>query len=365
MGRWPLSVNAALIWLTWPGLVLVLTACAQARHDGPVSDHFDGREFHNAEPFPHRFSDLLGYIFKRDKIEWPRDESLPPVPLPPARVGPGELRLTWINHATVLMQADGLNLLSDPIWSERASPVSFLGPLRHHPPALAYESLPSIDVVMISHSHYDHMDFATLEKLRRDHDPLFVVPLGNRVLLAPLGIRRVVELDWWQGTTLANGCRLSAVPVQHWSNRRVLPSDRNLSLWAGFVLETAGGPLYFGGDSGYNDHYRQTRERFGPMRAALLPIGAYLPRWFMAYQHMGPVEAVRAHRDLESAFSLGIHWGAFKLSEEGRFQAVEELPAARRSQGVGADEFVAPALGAGYDVPPLPGYGEDRACGDH
>ncbi|MFT5033645.1 MAG: L-ascorbate metabolism protein UlaG (beta-lactamase superfamily) [Bermanella sp.] len=163
----------------------------------------------------------------------------------------------------------------------------------------------------------------------------------------------MVELDWWQATPLSNGCSLSAVPVKHWSNRRVLPSDQNLSLWSGFVLQTRGGPVYFGGDSGYGDHYQATFERYGGMRAALLPIGAYLPRWFMAYQHTGPEEAVQAHRELASAFSMGIHWGTFKLAPEGRFQPAEVLAEVHRAQGLGDEEFIAPGIGARYDVRPL------------
>lgn len=358
MGSRALLAGAAYLnshWLAWLALVLVLAGCSQARYDGPVSDHFDGREFHNEEPFPHTFSDLIGYVLKREPIEWSTDEQLPPRPAPRQRIDKGELQLTWVNHATVLIQADGLNLLTDPIWSERASPLGFAGPQRHHPPGVAFADLPPIDVVMISHSHYDHMDFASLERLHQAHDPLFVVPLGNGALLQPLGIDKVVELDWWQGTPLSNGCVLSAVPVKHWSNRRVLPSDRNLSLWAGFVLQTGAGPVYFGGDSGYDTHYLDTYERYGAMRASLLPIGAYLPRWFMAYQHTGPVEAVQAHRDLASAFSLGIHWGTFKLAPEGRFQPADLLSEARRAQAVAAADFIAPEPGARYDVPPLAG----------
>ncbi len=342
---------------TCPGLGLLvalalLGACSPARYEGPVSDHFDGRHFHNEEAFPHRFSDLLGYVFSREKIEWAEDAELPAKPQPLDRVGARQLRLTWVNHATVLIQADGLNLLTDPIWSKRASALGFAGPKRHHPPGIAFEHLPPIDVVMISHSHYDHMDFATLKKLRQFHDPLFVVPLGNAMLLASLGIERVVELDWWQATQLGNGCSLSAVPVKHWSNRRVLPSDQNLSLWSGFVLQTQAGPVYFGGDSGYGDHYLAAYERYGNMRASLLPIGAYLPRWFMAYQHIGPQEAIQAHRDLGSAFSLGIHWGTFKLAPEGRFQPAEVLAIVRAAEGLAVGEFIAPDIGSAYDIAP-------------
>lgn len=350
MGRRPLLVVTAL------SIVAGLFAgCAPTRYDGPVSDHFDGREFHNETPFPHEFTDLLGYLFRQERIEWSRDQTLPERPLPVPDVANGQLRLTWVNHATVLIQADGLNLLTDPIWSERASPVGFAGPERHHPAGIALEDLPPIDVVMISHSHYDHMDFPTIKRLHQVHDPLFVVPLGNAALLAPLGITRLVELDWWESVRLSNGCTLSAAQVQHWSNRRVLPSDRNLSLWAGFVLDTRAGPVYFGGDSGYNSHYRAAFDRFGPMRAALLPIGAYLPRWFMAYQHTGPQDAIRAHHDLQSAFSLGIHWGTFKLAPERRFQPAETLAAAVAESAMAPDEFRVPELGVAYEVAPLAG----------
>lgn len=357
MGRRALPVGTASL-ISGRALIVVtaialLAACSQARYDGPPSDHFDGQQFYNDEPFPHKFSDLLSYAFSREKFHWSHDEELPLQPPPAPAMGSGQLRLTWVNHATVLIQADGLNLLTDPIWSKRASPLGFAGPERHHPPGIAFENLPPIDVVVISHSHYDHMDFETLKALKREHNPLFVVPLGNRALLEPLGINKVIELDWWQSTQLTNGCSVSAVPVKHWSNRRVLPSDKNLSLWAGFVLQTAGGPVYFGGDSGYDEHYRATYERYGAMRASLLPIGAYLPRWFMSYQHTGPVEAVQAHRDLDSAFSMGIHWGTFKLAPEGRFQPAQMLPEARRAQGLADEAFIAPQIGAGYDVPPL------------
>lgn len=349
MGCRALSVGATVI----VALGLLLAGCSPPRYQGPVSDHFDGREFHNDTPFPHGFSDLLSYMFSQEDIEWPQDSEIAPGSPVLDRVGAGALRLTWVNHSTFLIQADGLNLLTDPIWSERASPVSFAGPKRHHPPAVPFASLPPIDVVMISHSHFDHMDFPTLKRLHAEHDPLFVVPLGNAVLLQDLGIERIVELDWWQGIALANGCVLSAVKVQHWSNRRILPSDRNLSLWAGFVMETRGGPVYFGGDSGYGSHYRETYARYGAMRAALLPIGAYLPRWFMAYQHMGPDEAVVAHAEIASQFSLGIHWGAFKLAPEGRFQAAEHLKGLAARGQIPSGPFIAPTLGTAYDVPPL------------
>ncbi|MHA7835724.1 MAG: MBL fold metallo-hydrolase, partial [Algiphilus sp.] len=260
-----------------------------------MNDHFDGTHFHNEAPFDVGLGDLLRFYASREPGEWVRNLEVPPASPPPARVDDGSLRLTFINHATVLVQVDGLNVLTDPIWSQRASPLSWVGPRRYRPPGIRFSDLPPIDVVVISHNHYDHLDIPTMRRLAAAHQPLFVVPAGDQVLLERAGIAPVLALDWWQSQRLANGCALTAVPVKHWSGRTL--GDRNLSLWAGYVIESAGGPIYFAGDTGYDDHFAEAYARFGPMRAALLPIGAYKPRWLTAYQHMDPTDAVRAHLD--------------------------------------------------------------------
>jgi len=321
------------------------------RYTGPVSDHFDGERFHNGTPFGKTAAELLRWRLSRKRGQWERDLRPHNQPRPPERVGEGGLRATWINQATVLLQADGLNLLTDPVWSDRVSPVQWAGPRRYRAPGIPFGDLPRIDVVVISHNHYDHMDAGTLRRLWREHDPVFVTALGDARHLRGWGLEKVVELDWDQSWTLPNGRPLTAARAQHWSGRA--GHDANRTLWMACVIGTAGGPVYFAGDSGYGAHFAEARRRHGAMRLSLLPIGAYLPRWFMAYQHMDPAEAVRAHLDLGSAFSLGIHYGSFELADDGQHQAVDDLHRALDAQGLPRERFHAAAFGRGYDVPAL------------
>lgn len=317
----------------------------------PRSDHFDGQHFHNGDgPFEKRLGEVLRWMWQRPRGLWrPLAHTVAPPPV--ARVGEGALRVTFIGQATVLLQFDGLNLLTDPLWSNRASPLSWAGPRRYRPPALRFEDLPPIDLVVISHNHYDHMDEATLRRLQREHAPRFVTALGNAAVLRRWGLSQIFELDWGGSWALPNGRRLHAEPAQHWSGRGL--NDRNRALWMSCVIETAGGPLYFAGDSGYASHFRAVRERHGPMRLALLPIGAYLPRWFMAYQHMNPAEALRAHLDLGAACSLGIHYGTFDLADDGPEQPAEDLRRALEEAGLPEDLFRPASFGLPCDIAPL------------
>lgn len=318
---------------------------------GPVSDHFDGERFRSLQPFEKTLGEVLRWMRHRQRGHWQRDLRPVDAPAPPPRVGEGRLRATFVNQATLLLQADDLNLLTDPVWSERVSPVQWAGPRRYRAPGVRFEDLPPIDVVIVSHNHYDHMDEATLRRLSREHDPVFVTALGNAEIMARWGLRRIVELDWGESWTMPNGRCLHAEPAQHWSGRG--PTDRNRALWMSCVIETAGGPMYFAGDTGYTGHFNAIRERHGPMRLSLLPIGAYLPRWFMAEQHMDPAEAVQAHLDLRSAFSLGIHYGSFDLADDGQQQPVIDLAAARSGRGIAEEAFEAAAFGIGREFPPL------------
>jgi L-ascorbate metabolism protein UlaG (beta-lactamase superfamily) len=330
------------------------------KHRHPPSDHCDGERFHNGDGLAggKSLGAVLRWMRERRRGSWTRDLTPPSQPPPPRHVGEGALRATFVNQATVLLQADGLNILTDPLWSERASPVQWAGPQRWRAPGIRFEDLPAIDLVVVSHNHYDHMDADTLRRLARTHRPRVVTALGNGAALAGFGLQDVVELDWQQSWTLPNGRRLWAEPAQHWSGRT--PADRNRALWMSCVIETAGGPLFFAGDSGYGAHFGAIRERHGRMRLALLPIGAYLPRWFMRYQHMDPAEAVQAHRDLGSAFSLGIHYGCFELSDEGQEEPVRDLLQALAEQGLDPRVFAAAMHGAGYDVPGLSAEGVDE-----
>ncbi len=332
-------------------MALLLAACASTRWQGPKSDHFDGKRFLMPAPFDIGALDLIRYWRESKPGVWTRDLDIEPGPKPVERVADGELRITFVNHATVLIQVDGVNILTDPIWSARASPLSFVGPERYRPPALRFEDLPKIDTVIVSHNHYDHFDIATLDRLNAAHQPAFLVPPGDGARLRARGYAKVVELDWWQSFTLPNGCAIHAAPSQHWSSRG-LPGDRNLSFWLAYVIGSHGGPVYFAGDTGYGAHFKAARERYGAMRAALLPIGAYLPRWLTEYQHVDPAQAVQAHVDLASATSRGIHYGTFSLADDGQTQPVTELAAAVAAQGLAAASFTAAEFGVADAVPP-------------
>jgi len=338
---------------------------AGPRYEGPPSDHFDGRVFTNQDPVAHgSVGRFLRWQLRRERGPWVAIPDAAPGPAPPEGVGPGRLRVTWVNHATALLQVDGLNVLTDPIWSERCSPVSWAGPRRVRVPGIRFEDLPPIDVVLVSHNHYDHCDLPTLRRLAAEHGPRFLVPLGLRALLEGEGIARVEELDWWAEAGLGDDPAVEAVcvPAQHFSNRGL--TDRNATLWAGWVLRTAAGPVYFAGDTGFGRHFAQVRDRFGPPRLALLPIGAFRPRWFMAAVHVDPVEAVRAHQLLGAGTSLAIHHGTFALGDDGQTEPAEELAAALADAGVSPGRFWTLEHGEGREVPPLPGLAVEVGAGD-
>jgi L-ascorbate metabolism protein UlaG (beta-lactamase superfamily) len=252
------------------------------------------------------------------------------------RLGEGEIAITFINHVTYLLQFQGLNVLTDPVYSERASPVQWTGPRRVRAPGVAFEDLPRIDVVLVSHNHYDHLDLGTLARLEHHHAPLVLTGLGNRAFLEEHGLRRVREFDWWDGMRHEVAV-YTYTPAQHWSGRGV--AGRSRTLWGGFVIEAGGCRLFFAGDTGYWRHFRDLRRRFGIMDVAMLPIGAYEPRWFMRDQHMDPDEAVRAHLDLGARLSIGTHYGCFQLTDEGIDDPLRELAAARRKHAVAEDRF--------------------------
>jgi L-ascorbate metabolism protein UlaG (beta-lactamase superfamily) len=317
-------------------------------YHGPVSDHFDGERFHNQVVFAHRsFADLIRWMWSRQPAQWQAVPAAEPGPPPPARGT--SLRATFVNHATVLLQTAEMNILTDPIWSMRASPIHSLGPSRVRPPGIRFEALPSIDVVLISHNHYDHMDLPTLKRLKAEHDPLFVVGLGNGVLLQREGIEKVSELDWWQRLDLSPSTAVSGVPAQHFSQRTM--RDRDKRLWLGYVIHAPEGELYFAGDTGMGPHFAQIRQRFGPMRLSLLPIGAYKPRWFMSAVHLSPREAVIAHKQLQSDYSIGIHYGTFRLADDSQNEPLSDLVQARKEEGVSDERFWVLGFGEGRFIP--------------
>jgi N-acyl-phosphatidylethanolamine-hydrolysing phospholipase D len=258
--------------------------------------------------------------------------------------------VTWIGHATVLAQLGGLNLLTDPMFSRRASPVSFAGPQRLVPPGLALHELPHIDVVLISHNHYDHLDEDSVVALNHQAGgpPLFVVPMGNAAWMAQRGIHNVVELAWWQQRRVG-AVQVVLTPAQHWSGRSL--TDRMDTLWGGYAVLAPDQHLFFAGDTAYSPDFADIRQHFVAQQAgrgfdiALIPIGAYEPRWFMANQHVDPAQAVQIHRDLGARLSLGVHWGTFDLSDEAPDQPPVDLTTAREQQAVASDSFFVMAVG--------------------
>jgi L-ascorbate metabolism protein UlaG (beta-lactamase superfamily) len=315
----------------------------------PVSDHFDGARFHNVPEVGSRgLGDVLAWqLFAKSGVPWPDWISTPPGEKPPARVTEG-VRITPIGHATVLVQFAGINVLTDPIWSERASPFSGVGPRRHRDPALRQEDLPPLDAIVISHNHYDHMDLPTLRALVPPGSPTKIfVPLGNAAFLAEQGIA-ATDLDWATGPESCaslGGLSVCAVPAQHHATRSL--TDENRSLWSGWYLRRGGSAesVYFAGDTGFGPHFHGIREPFGSPCVALLPIGAYLPRPFTRIHHMDPKEAVVAFDVLGAKHAVPIHFGTFDLSDEGVDDPTRELEASRTKGHV--RDFLFPGFGHG------------------
>jgi L-ascorbate metabolism protein UlaG (beta-lactamase superfamily) len=288
----------------------------QERNIGPrFPDHFDGKRFYNPD------APQAPWLF--DALRWKLTSRPEPSPSfisdvepssPPRRVEGGGLRATLVNHSTVLLQQPGSNILTDPIWSERPSPVSWIGPRRRRRPGISLEDLPPINAVLISHNHYDHLDLPTLRRLAARGESTFIAPAGVGRLLRSENIGPAHEMDWGESLSLP-GFTIHSVPAMHFSGRGIF--DRNMILWCGYVIESQDRLVYFAGDTAFGSHFAQIREKFGSPRLALLPIGAYEPRWFMAPVHMAPDEAVKAHEILAARTSIAIHHGTFRLSDEG------------------------------------------------
>jgi L-ascorbate metabolism protein UlaG (beta-lactamase superfamily) len=290
-----------------------------------IPKHFDGERFFNPDaPQARGFLDVLRWKLTSRPERGVRFVPDVAASKPPSHVEGDELQVTLINHSALLLQQSGAHILTDPIWSQRASPFTWIGPQRRREPGVRWEDLPRIDIVLISHNHYDHLDLATLRRLADRGQAQFVVPAGVERLLRSRNIGPVHELDWGESVALM-GATVHSVPALHFSARGIF--DRNRTLWCGYVIETGDRIIYFAGDTGFGDHFARIRERFGAPRLALLPIGAYEPRWFMSPVHMAPDEAVRAHQILGARTSIAIHHGTFQLADEGLDTAKEQLRA--------------------------------------
>lgn len=308
-------------------------------HRSP-SDHFDGKRFFNPtlpRGFHHSRRSVIK-MMREPRAPWPAWVENKGVPRLDAPLRDGEIAITFVNHATFLIQTAGATLLTDPMWSERASPLSRVGPRRVRRPGIAFDKLPRIDVVLLSHNHYDHLDIPTLARLRARFAPIVLAAAGDGRLLGPLRFPRLHELDWWDAVDIGAALAITFVPAQHFSARGLF--DRRVSLWGGYMIETRGRRVYFGGDTGYSTHFAAIRTRLGSPDVALIGIGSYEPRWFMKPAHMHPAEAVRAHRDLGSRASIGMHFGTFQLTAEAIDAPQAELKRALADIRVAETEFV-------------------------
>ena len=308
---------------------------------------------------------FLRWQWERLTRRLPLDPPPGALPLAESRVArprapAGEVRITWVGHSTFLLQLGGLNLLTDPVWSRRASPVQWMGPARFVPPGLAWEALPPVDAVLLSHDHYDHLDDPTVRRLHARFGAAvqWLTPLAYREWLEARGIPRVTERDWWDEAEIPGKegtVRAVCLPVQHWTRRTL--RGFNERLWGSWLLVAPDGrKVYFAGDSGYFRGFREVGERFGPFDAVLLPIGAYKPRWFMRPAHMNPEEAVQAYLELggEGLF-VGMHWGTFRLTDEDPLEPPVRTRAAWEAAGLPADRLWIPRHGETRVVNPLNG----------
>lgn len=320
-------------------------------YQGPVSDHFDGvRFFSPHQPQDKGLVELLRWQLGESKTEWPESYPSPFKDKPPAEMK--DLRVSLIGHASFLIQVAGLNILTDPVLSERASPVAFAGPKRVNAPGIAFEDLPRIHAVLITHNHYDHLDLATLGRLWQRHSPRVIAPLGNDTIIKNEHPQISVETrDWGSSVDLGNGVTAHLEPAYHWSARGM--NDRRMALWCAFVLTTPVGVIYHVGDTGFGDGriFQAVRERFGPPRVAHLPIGAYEPRWFMRAQHMNPEDAVKALQFLDAKQALGHHWGTFRLTNEGVEEPPADLAKALRAAEIPPERFRALRPGEAWSLP--------------
>jgi N-acyl-phosphatidylethanolamine-hydrolysing phospholipase D len=357
-----------LRYITSAAIILLVTVLSISC--STINPYYDAsKPHHRPEGFQNNYLDFKPRNFVTDVLlGWKLPAAFKGIPKPPrtptptqapdlnfvltnARAGTSmQPAVTWIGHATNLVQIGGLNVMTDPIFSERSSPISFLGPKRQVSPGIALADLPHIDAVLISHNHYDHLDEPSVKALnaQKGGAPLFIVPLGMKRWLAERGIANAVELDWWQAHKLGN-LEVVLTPVQHWSARGL--NDKMQNLWGGYALFAPDAQVFFAGDTGYSKDFADIAARFaerqskGGFDMALIPIGAYEPRWFMKDQHVNPDESVRIHKDLKAKASLGIHWGTFELTDESLDEPPEALAKARLAQGVSEEAFFVMKIG--------------------
>lgn len=319
-------------------------------YKGPESDHFDGKRFYNPGGQEAKaFKDVLKWGLKRKQGIWYQETAKPAVSEDIYR-NDGYTKITFINHASFLMQVQHSNILTDPVFCTRASPFQWIGPKRTRPPGIQMQALPAIHYILISHNHYDHLDIHALTRIVKQYNPVLIVPLGVSLFLRKHGITNVYELDWWMHKTFDNAAlQITAVPAQHFSGRGMF--DKNKTLWTGYVIQGSGKTFYFAGDTGLNKHYFQQISRaFPAIDLSFLPIGAYKPSWFMKPIHISPEEAVSVHKILGSKQSIAMHFGTFPMADESKDDAANDFKKARTTHKLSENDFILPAEGETISV---------------
>lgn len=319
---WILGVVAVFV-----GLMLVIgISISEPGYDGKTSANFDGKKFINEGNVSSKtLWDVLKWQLSNEPGEWRViTEEEAPYGVKPVEINPdSSVIITYINHATFLLQTEGKNILTDPVYSYRVSPFSFAGPHRMRPPGIRFEDLPEIHAIVISHNHYDHLDVSTLKKIRDLHNPVILVPLGVNLMLEKEGFDNVVSLNWWDDYQLSEEIKISSTQAQHFSARGMF--DRDRTLWSGYAIQNSSGTSYFAGDTGYGPFFKKIAEKYAPINVALIPIGAYMPRWFMGPMHVDPEQAIQIHKDVQAKQSFGMHFGTFPLADDGQLDPIQDL----------------------------------------
>lgn len=345
-----ISVIFFLIFLTFSSLYIFFNEGNYFNQS--ISDHFNGKNFFNPEEknLPKKTSFLSYYLNKlkyqkqHGKTKWLEKNQIIEQLIPLEYVNDKSIHATFIGHSTFLLQFQGLNILTDPIFSERASPFNFIGPKRAVIPGIKYEKLPNIDLVLISHSHYDHLDIPTIIKLHNDYQPKFITGLGNCYYLNQIKKLKLncTELDWNEGLKVFDKITVNFLPAKHWSKRMMF--GRNASLWGAFAIESSLGNIYFAGDTGYSDHFINAKIKFSSFKLAMIPIGAYKPEDFMLRYHLSPTQAVKAHIELNSQKSIAMHHSTFQLSSENYNDPINDLELAKKDKKI-TNDFIALEIG--------------------
>ena len=343
------SILSFLMLIIISLFVFILSGCVSltwSQEASPLPPHHTPKGFQNLyRPSERGFADFLRWRFGLgpkeispilpEEVPDYRREVVRPALQHIKQPDSNQVQITWIGHSTFLIQAEGVNILTDPIWSNSCGPNSFLKVSRVVPPGVPFEELPPIHVVLISHNHYDHLDAPTVKRL--GNGPTHFVPLGIAGWFEKRKIKNTIELDWWQNSSL-RGLRFHSVPIQHFSGRS--PFDRNETLWSGWMVETKSAKIFFAGDTGYSPVYKEIGDRFGPIQISIIPIGAYRPRWFMSPVHVDPPEAIKILKDTHSQIAIAGHWGTFKLSDEPLGEPPLYLRKAMRENGIEQGKFI-------------------------